>query len=206
MLYMLHAQGVTRVAATPHFYASKDNPSEFFERRATAMQSLVEVCPEAKDSVILGAEVEYYYGVSRMKELFDMRLQGTNILLLEMPVSPWSDYIVKELIELSTYGNIRLVLAHVERYMSLQSKKVWRSLLDADILMQANASFFLAPSTARKAIKLLKRGEISLIGSDCHGSDYRAPHLDEAYALIEKKLGDEALNSLRDFGRHITRG
>lgn len=203
MLSMLRAQGVRKVVATPHFYATKDSPADFFQRRDEAYRSLLDACPEARESIILGAEVEYYYGVSRMSELFDMRYQNTDVLLLEMPIARWSDYTVKELIELSAYGNVRLVLAHVERYMALQPKKVWQSLLDADIVMQANASFFLTPKTSRKALKLLKKGEISLIGSDCHGSEYRAPHLDEVYALIEKKLGHGALMRVADFGRHM---
>ena len=203
MLSMLREQGVRRVAATPHFYAGKDSPAEFFKRRDEAMKALTSACPDAVDTVIPGAEVEYYYGVSRMAELMDMRYQGTDILLLEMPVARWSDYTVKELLELSGYGNIKLVLAHVERYMALQSKRVWQSLLDADILMQSNAAFFLNPKTARRALKMLKRGEISLIGSDCHGSEYRAPRLGEAYALIEKKLGKEALDRLQGFGSYL---
>ena len=203
MLSILRAQGVKKVVATPHFYATKDSPADFFARRDEAYRSLIDACPEAKESVLLGAEVEYYYGVSRMSELFDMRYQNTDLLLLEMPIARWSDYTVKELIELAAYGNVRLVLAHVERYMALQPKKVWQSLLDADIIMQANASFFLMPKTSRKALKLLKRGEISIIGSDCHGSEYRAPRLDEVYELIEKKLGGDVLMRVADFGRRI---
>ena len=37
---------------------------------------------------------------------------------------------------------------------------------------------------------MLERGEIHLIGSDCHNLTARPPRIGEAYGLIRKKLGD----------------
>ena len=48
------------------------------------------------------------------------------------------------------------------------------------------------------AFKALKEGYIDIIASDCHNMTDRAPNLAEAYALIEKKCGKEAVTRLQE--------
>ena len=204
LLGMLTAQGVEKVFATPHFYADKDTPSDFFERRARAYAELLSARTENLANVFLGAEVAYFQGISRMKELADMRLGGTKLLLLEMPPERWSDYTVRELIELSCSGEIRPMIAHVERCMGYQSSRAWRSLLESGIVMQTNASFFIRPKTARLALKLLKRGTVHVIASDCHNVRVRPPRMREAMDRIEARLGEDAMHSMRAFLKEIT--
>ena len=47
MLDEMAAQGVKTVAATPHFYATRDLPEAFLERRAKAVERLGELRPDA---------------------------------------------------------------------------------------------------------------------------------------------------------------
>ena len=204
LLKMLGNQGVTHVFATPHFDASCDTPTSFFNNREDAYMKLMKAL-DGQDKelpkVLLGAEVMYFSGISRMSCLSDFTIDTTSLLLLEMPVGVWSEYAVQELINLCCSGEFTVLLAHVERYFQYQSSSVWRRLLESGILTQANASFFIDPQTRRRALKMLTRGEVHLVGSDCHNLSLRPPRLDEAFSVIEKKLGKDFIFCMDSFGK-----
>jgi protein-tyrosine phosphatase len=200
LLNMQVSQGISTVIATPHFYANDETVASFLERRKQALGLLKSELPEGAPEIRLGAEVKYYQGISRMEDLKDLRIEGSKLLLLEMPMSHWTEYMVRELIELSGKSSIKIVLAHVERYFHLQKQAVWDRLFENGILAQVNASFFHSFATKRKAIALLQEGSIQLIGSDCHGVTSRPPQIDKAFEVIRKKLGDEYLNQMNEYG------
>ena len=204
LLEMLSSQGVKKVFATPHFFAYKDTPERFFERRERAYSELISAYKPELINVSLGAEVAYFQGVSRMSALGDMRLFGTKLLLLEMPAERWNDYTVRELKELSCSGDIRLVIAHVERCKDYQPRSVWSSLIEHGVLMQTNASYFLNPKTSRRAVNLLKKGRIHLLSSDRHNVTSRPPRLSMALEVVRKKLGDDFITSMYGFLSEIT--
>jgi protein-tyrosine phosphatase len=107
---------------------------------------------------------------------------------------------VRELIELSGKSRIRIVLAHIERYLNLQKQAVWERIHDSGILIQANASFFTTLASRRKAISLLKEGEIHFVGSDCHNVTSRSPKIGKAFEIIQKKLGDDYISQMNEYG------
>ena len=200
MIRELYRQGVDTVCATSHFYATQRSPSHFLERRQEAWEALEPLLPDVAPDIILGAEVLYFPGISRMRELPDLCFEGTNILLLEMPFHTWSDYYIREVKELAHSGEFTLVLAHIERYYFKQPVSVWDDFLDLDILMQSNADFFLPFGTRRKALKLLKEERIHLLGTDTHNLTTRAPRLAEAREMIEKHLGEKVLDRIDRLG------
>jgi len=120
-----------------------------------------------------------------------------------MPMSKWSDYTVRELIEISSSRDFKLLIAHVERYMSYQSGKVLENLLGNGVLFQVNASFFNEFFTKRKALNLLNDGYIHAIGSDCHGIDSRPPKIGNAFDVIKKKFGEHYLRDMNEFGKSV---
>ena len=203
MLSMLREQGCETVCATPHFYATQRTPQHFLERREEARQLLEAELPADAPEILLGAEVLYYPGVSRMRELPDLCLQGTNILLLEMPFEPWGDNAVREVQELAHSGDYCILLAHIERYLFQQPRRVWEDLLELGVIMQSNPSFFLNWRTKRKALKLLRENRLHLLSSDAHNTSDRAPRLDEAAAVIRRSLGSEALADMDSLGRKM---
>lgn len=204
LLEMLGAQGVERVFATPHFDASYDTPYKFLEEREKAYRSLVgSLAGKGVPNISLGAEVMYFPGICRMKELHDLKLEGTRLLLLEMPMEAWSDHTINELINLSCSGEITILLAHVERYLPYQRSDLLERLLDNGILMQTNVSFFINRKTRRKALKLLKNGYLHVLGSDCHNVEFRPPRIDEAVSIIKNKLGEDMLDRMNYFERYL---
>ena len=200
MLDALREQGVDHVIATPHFYANDEAVDAFLERRAQSQELLREACCEKSLRILCGAEVRYYPGIARMKELERLRIQSTKLLLLEMPMAKWTEYTVRELIELAGSGEVTVVMAHMERYMPLQNRGVWEKLCDHGLLIQVNASFFGGLGNRHKAWKLLDAGRIHMIGSDCHNMTTRPPRIGDAYERIRRKFGDSYVSQMNEFG------
>ena len=197
MLKMLKEQGVNTVALTPHYIAMDESPAEFLERREKSFEILkaeIEKSGEDLPQLLLGAEVYFFPGVCRVEELPSLKLENTDFLLLEMPMAPWSDHIVRDLIELMNYSDIRIVIAHIERAMGYQKKGTLEKLLDNGVLLQSNASFFNMRKTRRKALKMFRNGDIHFIGSDCHSVAHRPPKIQEAVEIIKNKFSNEAVD------------
>lgn len=184
MLEAIAEQGISRVAATPHFYAGENGPETFLRRRAAAAKALRKHWRVGLPRLLLGAEVGFFEGISRADGLEALRVEGTELLLLEPPLSVWPDRLVGEVLELCRRPGIRVVLAHVERYMDLQSPECWDRLLGAGALSQCNAGFFLRRRTRRKALRMLRQGRVHFIASDCHNLSVRPPRLGAALEII----------------------
>ncbi len=203
MLKMLAEQGVKEVIATPHFLANNESVEDFLARRNDAYEKLKEQLFEGAPEIRLGAEVAYYSGISRLPELKQLCIQGSKCLLLEMPMTKWTEYIIKEVEELAHRGKINLVLAHVDRYQHLQSAKTWARLCESGCIMQANASSFIGFATRRRMLKLVGMQAVHCVGSDCHNTTTRAPKIGKAFEIIEKKLGTRCVSKIRDFGHYL---
>ena len=201
MLTELKNQGITRVIATPHFYANGESVSAFLSRRQKSFEKLN--LNSDFPQVVLGAEVRYYEGISRLADLTKLCISGTDLLLLEMPSAKWTDFVIKELISLASNGNITLVLAHIERYIFMQPKSVFADLLNSGVLMQINASFINGFFTRRKALKLLGSDMAHFVGSDCHNTTDRAPEMKSAVSHIAKGLGEDFLHHLVNYGNEF---
>ena len=203
MLSMLRDQQVSTVLATPHFDANKQSIDRFVQRRSEAYTELQGRMDDALPQIRLGAEVLYYSGISRWDNLDALCIEGTRVLLLEMPLARWTTLMVREVQSLSNTRGITVVLAHIERYLKLQSPGVIQELLDSGIYMQVNASFFIERSTRRTALKMLRCNQIHLLGSDCHGVQNRPPALNEARNVIVKKYGEEFFDHMVAFAHEF---
>lgn len=199
LLKMLSEQGAETVVATPHFFADRESVDEFLQRRQASYTTLCNELPEGMPKIVLGAEVKYYSGISRLEELKKLCIGNSKMLLLEMSMSKWTEYTVRELTELSNSRGITLVLAHIERYMDFQDSDVFPRLLESGVLMQVNATFFTQLRTRRKAISLLKNDSIHFLGSDCHRVLTRPPYIGEAARIIEKKMGKDFVALMTEF-------
>ena len=196
LLQTMHAQGVQVVAATPHFYADRDTPEKFLRRREEAFARMEYDRAEAPQ-VIPGAEVAYFDGMSRTRELELLQLGDSGLLLVEMPFGQWSQRMLRELCELPLQLGLVPVLAHVERYRRRdQLPKFLRLLMQQEVYLQCNAEAFLSAKDRRWALSMLKRGAVQFLGSDTHNLTSRAPLLDQAAAVIAKKLGQDVLSDL----------
>lgn len=203
MLAELKTQGIEYVVATPHFVANAESVDEFLKRRNKAYDELSSAMNEDFPKILCGAEVKYYPGISHMEGLERLTIEGTNILLLEMPMTRWTKYTSKELFELAGTRGLTIVLAHVERYLPMQEGDIPDKICENGILMQVNASFVNGIWTRRRALKYMSHGYFHFLGSDCHNMTTRAPHIGEAYEFIKKKCGEDYFSQMNKYGYRI---
>lgn len=170
--------GIEAVVATPHFYANENSPSSFLKKRDQVWKQLRPYLWPELPRVYLGAEVQYFEGICAVEDIDLLRIQGTDMLLVEMPFTKWSDRMIEDILELNERQNLQVVLAHIERYMAMQPEDIWQYLRDCGILMQCNVSFFDGWKTKHRAMTMLKNGQIHLLGSDCHNMRSRRPNWD----------------------------
>ena len=196
MLQKSARQGVTTIFATPHFYATRNNPEKFYQDRREAYRLLSQL-PEGLPKVLLGAEVTYFEGMSHSRELVDMRLGDSDLLLVEMPTSPWTERMIDEVVDISGGLGLRPVLAHIDRYMNRKQLLPYLAyLLEEGVLLQASAEAFGHFTQRGLLLKLVKNGLLDFLGSDAHNLESRAPNMEIAAQVITRKLGAEALQDI----------
>lgn len=197
MLRESRRQGVDTMVATPHFLADRERPDRFLARRNRAFSRLEPHLTAEMPTLLLGAEVTYFNGMDRSEEVRALCLGDSDLLLVEMPFSPWSSRMVDEVSALGQRLGVVPVLAHIERYLRQEGASGWLdAFADNGVYFQCNGSFFLSFWDRRKALAMLRRGEIHFLGSDCHNMKERAPNLAQARDVIRKKAGDAFLEEI----------
>lgn len=194
LLRLLADQGVTTVVATPHFYADRESVDAFLERRRASLLALTDalqtVEPFGVPAILLGAEVRYYAGIGHMEDIRRLCVEGTKLLLIELTMSTWSEYTVRELVAMASGGKVRPMMAHLDRYMGFQKSATLERLYESGMLMQFNADLFVEKK--RRALSMFRKGMIHALGSDCHDPVVRPPRMGEAHTAIAKKYGEDA--------------
>ncbi len=196
MLDLQIKQGVERVVATPHFYASHHSPLRFLTKRQEAESRLREAMNSIPNMPMLsvGAEIYFFEGISDCEYLSDMAISGTNYVLIEMPMGKWSERSLQELSEIRHKQKLTPIVAHIDRYIGpFRTNRITETLAEMPVIVQANTSFFIDKFTRRLALKLLREGKIQLLGSDCHNLSTRPPNMSDALRIIEDSLGEDAI-------------
>lgn len=202
MLRNSRKQGVTTIVSTSHFYGDNESPERFLKRRAHAFKKLEPLLSDSEPEIFLGAEILYYPGISYSEDIHKLAIQGTDLLMIEMPFVKWSDRIFDELVNLQYNTRLQIVLAHVERYQSIQNRTMYDKLFEQPFLFQCNAEAFRSFSSRRLALRLMDQGLLHFLGTDCHNTDKRPPNMEEAKKVIEKKLSP---TTWRHFSRECSR-
>ena len=197
------SDGVSDVVATSHFHPDHMPLEKFTDCRDKRLCSLRQAASEQNIPLRLhyGAEVRLGKLLFNLKSLSPLCFEGTSNLLCEISHTADDLSEVLQLIDrtMSSY-NIQPVIAHVERYGFFYKKmQNLRYLHEMGCIIQVDTACFLGGLRDRMfAFKALKEGYIDIIASDCHNMTDRAPNLAEAYALIEKKCGKEAVTRLQE--------
>lgn len=199
LLSMEAEQGIRHVVATPHFYAQHDRPEAFLARRAEALARLQAAMADRPElpELHVGAEVHYFRGISNSDKIMELRIGKSQCILVEMPHGSWTEEMYRELRAIWENFGVTPVIAHVDRYISpWHTHGIPGKLEQLPVLVQANASFFIDRKTRSMALKMLRRGQIHLLGSDCHDLKHRPPQLGQAAQIIESALGQKTLTEI----------
>ncbi len=206
MLQRAWAQGVDTMVATPHFYAHNDKPEEFLARRADAQKQLRDALTGREDvpELKMGAEVYYFPGISDADSLSQLAIEGTRYILVEMPLPPWSDHMYFELENIFVKRGLTPIVAHVDRYIKpFKTYGIPARLARLPVLVQANAEFFINRRTQKTALRMLRKQQIHLLGSDCHDLTRRPPNLHLATELIRDRLGEAGIAYLHTWESEV---
>ena len=212
LLTLSRDSGIESIVATPHFYPEQMKMDEFLKKREEAVRSLADFCFAAKGNgvvlpeVFLGAEVAYFNGISRSESVRRLCILGTGLILVEMPFEKWSDAVVDEMILMAEMPDVTPIIAHVERYIPYQKKAHIKRLLDSGLLIQCNGEAFFDPTAKRCAKKLMKGGNVHLLGSDCHDVLKRRPGLDVVSEYISERFGDDAIEAVNEREKELLKG
>ena len=203
MLQMQVDQGVDRVALTSHFYIAKESVGSFLSRRNAAYQELLTRSEEmARPDLILGAEVALMPGISELPELDKLCYEGTKILLVELPMIPWTDSVFNQLHCLESRRGLMPMIAHIDRYFHCQKKAQIERVLEMGYPIQVSAAAILRNLGRVQALRLLRDYDALLV-SDCHNTETRSPNIGDAMKVVGKKLGTTVANRISKFTDEI---
>ena len=206
MLRVEAQQGIGHVVATPHFYPQYDTPERFLKRRAAAESALREEMQKhtGMPELSVGAEVYYFPGISDSEGISELTIDQKRCILIEMPTSTWTEAMYRELEGLYVKRDLVPIIAHIDRYIGRFSNHgILNRLERLPVLIQANAEFFLERYTSSLALRMLKKEEIHLLGSDCHDLSSRKPNLQDALDLIYRRLGRDAMEGIFSCQRNV---
>lgn len=163
-LAMAAAARVRTVCATPHFYPHKESIPSFLQRREASARLLRENLTADAPQLQLGAEVLICDGMERLDGLPRLCRSETNELLLEMPFYQWPEAIWDTLYALCERRDIKIVLAHAERY----PPEAIEQLIRDNVALQLNSECLTRPLHRKRYLTWIKNGSVKYLGSDIH--------------------------------------
>lgn len=195
MVDAAYADGTRLLCLTPHFH-----PICFGDNRQTSLVSFQKLkayaaqrYPELR--LLLGNELRYGPNCDNwIRDGFCRTLGDSFLVLLDFPEAVEQRIIIRGVSQILSMDYCP-VLAHAERYPSL-SRNVVRDFLRNGAQIQINAgSLSGGYGIRRRARKLLRHRLVTLVASDAHDLQYRAPGLSHGYhiacKLTEKDYADQ---------------
>ena len=183
-LAMAAAARVRTVCATPHFYPHKESIPSFLQRREASARLLRENLTADAPQLQLGAEVLICDGMERLDGLPRLCRSETNELLLEMPFYQWPEAIWDTLYALCERRDIKIVLAHAERY----PPEAIEQLIRDNVALQLNSECLTRPLHRKRYLTWIENGSVKYLGSDIHmlGNGYR--DFEKCRRLLKKEV------------------
>lgn len=194
MFQIAEQEGITSIIATPHCYGHRKSASpEKIRERLVKMQKELEI-NHISIQLYSGNEIYYRQGVEEELEKGNINtLADSSCVLVEFHPGEDYRYIVHGLNSLNRYG-YSPILAHVERYENLYTKKGRvKELKDCGVQLQVNASSITAKGLTdtyrKRAFMMIKEQLADYIATDAHSDGYRAPMIMACEKILQKKAG-----------------
>ena len=165
-LALAEAAGIDVLIATPHYYPTEDEFTDFLERRAATYEALRERY-RGPVRVLAGAEVHMCVGLDHLEGVERLCVPGTRVMLCELPFRSYPSGLTETFERLMDEYDIRPVLAHVDRY----DPGLINRLFGLGLQGQLNAEPFCRTFSRRRLLPWIDQGHIVALGSDIHGTE-----------------------------------
>lgn len=195
------SQGVERIVFTPHFYAHREKSvNDFLEKRQKAFDEIKDESPIK--NMHLAAEVAIESDLSGLPDIEKLAIEGTNLILLELPYRPFENWMAEEIYNISIKYGLKIILAHPHRYCDTYTDSQMDQVLSLCSYWQINNEAFGNWKESRFVKKLMKRDVSKVIFStDCHSPEYRKPNWD----LLKKKCKPEIIKiAMETIEKHLS--
>ena len=182
-------QGVERIVFSPHFYAHREHSvKSFLKKRQKAFDEIKDESPIK--NMHLAAEVAIESEISELPDIEKLAIEGTNLILLELPYRPFENWMAEEIYNISIKFGLEVILAHPHRYCDTYTDEQMDKVLSLCSYWQINNEAFGNWKESRFVKKLIKR-DVSkvLFATDSHSMEYRKPNWD----LLKKKCKPEII-------------
>lgn len=193
MLKACAENNVTVVALTPHCYFTNDDEIKDFIRlrneKYRLLKQAVKDSGEKLPELRLGCELHLNKTHSKSGLLKELAIEGTNYIMIEMPMGKWEPELYDCLYSISLKG-LRPVIAHIDRYFFAHEKE-FHNLFSLDLTYQVNCDSFIMPGIKKHMPYFFERGAIHILGSDMHNLSNRTTRMAECEKIIKSKYGEE---------------
>ena len=143
-------------------------------------------------------------GMDQAEKIDRLTINGSRIMLLEMPFRMWRQKDIDQVRNLIEERKFSLIIAHLERFMKTAGNKEYiEELMSLPVTIQINAESLSDWKQSHTLIKMFKRGQAHILGSDCHGIHHRPPNLMEGRQILEKKAGEACIRRLDEYGMDL---
>jgi protein-tyrosine phosphatase len=189
---------VSNIILTPHFLSGdlKQSPDKkTIESGIKELQQYLDKYLEKPDRIRLfaGSEVRLSPFLPSLLNRDDLLIKiNTSHMLIDIPFLGLPPYLFDMLFRLRASG-ITPIFAHPERYRFLSGKTdIVEKIKDAGCLIQVDNSSLVNKNDSDTyffAARLLKKGLVDLIASDCHYTPGRYSNFMPAYRTLSRLLG-----------------
>ena len=211
MLKQSYAQGVDILCLTSHFRKGEHNIKTWLRDREDRLyrirETLTDEDRKVVPKVILGAEIEYNSKMNHWDYLDQLCIRGTKYLLTEMPFIPWSEAVVKTIDDIARNTDMTPIIPHIDRYFdNFTPHKYIERLYTMPVIIQMNGIYITNVNNIQFFKPLFMERKIQILGSDCHGPEWRTPNLGPTVEMLREVCGQEIVDEIEARSRKMIEG
>lgn len=205
------AEGITHIAATPHYKNGK-----FDSKKQTILEAVATLQHEYDArgidlTVFPGQEVrihgEIMEGIEKEEVLFAD--ESNRYLLIEFPTMSIPHYAESLFFQLQQQGIIPIIV-HPERNREIiENPNRLLDFVEKGALAQLTASSYVGvfgKEVQKLSSQLIAANLVHVLASDAHNTRGRSFHMKEAFEKLAREFGDEKASYFQDNAKHIING
>lgn len=180
-LELAEQAGVDTIVATPHFYPQVDSFTGFLRKRDRCSSELMNHY-HGPIRILLGAEVHMCVGLDHLKDVEELCVTGTSVMLSELPHRGYQSGLTETFERMQDDG-LTPVLAHVDRY----DPKLIENLFALGLKGQVNSEPLTHHWGRRRYLSWIDGGFLVALGSDIHGTEVGYTQYTAARAFLGER-------------------